>query len=178
MMYEDKECCADGHRRNILDKHHTDVSIGIDYDSLFFVMVENFENNYIEFNQPILTKDNSFSPRVHISGILSNNDEDNKLTNVMVYYDETPAPLVYEQNKEKTSYSLVEAVAGIAPPHYFFNEIKTLQAERWAVYDKSIDIQFDLTPIITKKGVYTVVTNIEDKDGKQFPATSYSIFVK
>ena len=178
MMYEDKECCADGHRRNILDKHHTDASIGIAYDSLFFVMVENFENNYIEFNQPILTKDNSSSSRVHISGILSNNDEVNKLTNVIVYYDETPAPLVYEQNKEKTSYSLGEAVAGIAPPHYFFNEINTLQAERWAVYDKSIDIQFDLTPIITKKGVYTIVTNIEDKDGNQFPATSYSIFVK
>jgi uncharacterized protein YkwD len=46
MMDKDKECCDDGHRNNILDKHHTHVSIGIAYDDYFFVMVQNFEDKY------------------------------------------------------------------------------------------------------------------------------------
>ena len=33
MMYNDTECCDDGHRNNILNKFRTDVSIGIVYDN-------------------------------------------------------------------------------------------------------------------------------------------------
>ena len=46
MMYNDKECCDDGHRNNILNKYRTGVSIGIVYDEYYLVLVQNFENNY------------------------------------------------------------------------------------------------------------------------------------
>src|SRR5687767_4581800 len=47
LVYDDLECCDNGHRDNILDKHHTHVSIGIAYDDYNFVIVQNFEANYI-----------------------------------------------------------------------------------------------------------------------------------
>jgi uncharacterized protein YkwD len=45
MMYDDLECCENGHRDNILDPHHTHVSIGTTYDDYFFVMVQNLRTN-------------------------------------------------------------------------------------------------------------------------------------
>jgi uncharacterized protein YkwD len=53
MMNADKACCNNGHRNNILDKHHTHVDIGIAYDDYFFVLVQNFENKYIEWTHKI-----------------------------------------------------------------------------------------------------------------------------
>lgn len=170
MMYEDKDCCADGHRLNILDVHHTDVSIGIAFNGFFFVMVQNFENNYLQLGEP-LTNDNT---HIHIAGTL----QQGNLANVVVFFDDTPTALVYEKNKQQKSYSLGTAIAGIAPPNYRYDNITTIQANHWATDDKAIDIQFDLTPILSKEGVYTIVTYVDDKDKNLFPVTSYSLFVK
>jgi hypothetical protein len=46
------------HRNNILHKHHTHVSIGLAYDKYSFVFVQNFENNYVEFDRPMIKVDN------------------------------------------------------------------------------------------------------------------------
>ena len=50
MMYNDFLCCQDGHKNNILDKLHTNVSIGIAFNEYYFVLVQNFENNYLRYN--------------------------------------------------------------------------------------------------------------------------------
>lgn len=49
MMNYDAACCNNGHRDNILDSLHNQVSIGIAYsqqtDTLYFV--EDFQNSYV-----------------------------------------------------------------------------------------------------------------------------------
>ena len=50
MMFNDFLCCHDGHKNNILDKLHTNVSIGIAFNEYYFVLVQNFENNYLRYN--------------------------------------------------------------------------------------------------------------------------------
>jgi hypothetical protein len=65
------------HRNNILGKHHTHVSIGIAYDKYSFVFVQNFENNYVEFDRPLtevnnpaykMDKSNDSEANIEISG--------------------------------------------------------------------------------------------------------------
>ena len=67
MMYNDGDVDW-SHRYNILDEFHTDVSLGIAYDNHFFVLVQNFENNYLKLNRPI-TMDNK---RIQLSGSILN----------------------------------------------------------------------------------------------------------
>ena len=82
MVYNDTICCNDSHKYNILDKYHTHVSLGVVYDDYYFAFVQNFENNYIQFNKP-LTHDNR---HIQISGTQLENN--NTLDSIGVYYDE------------------------------------------------------------------------------------------
>src|SRR5262245_45264121 len=105
MMYNDKECCNDGHKNNILDPYHTHVSIGIVYDQYYLALVQNFENDY---GLDIDVDDNE----VEISGKLL----EGQLDHVAIYYDEMPTRTVYEQNKDLLSYSAGELVAVVVRP--------------------------------------------------------------
>lgn len=195
MMYQDKECCNDGHRDNILDKYHSAVSIGIAYDEYYFVMVQNFENgNYINFTKPILAADNK---HIQLTGILtgtaSNNNNNNnntslssyKFDGIAVYYDENPTNAVYLQNKNKTSYSMGRQVATVVGPMWMGlyrspgNGISVIYSDNWFVTDKAIDINFDISPAVAnnKEGVYTIVVFFKDANGNgnSFPVTDYSV---
>ncbi len=179
MVNNDTICCNDNHRNNILDKHHTHVSLGIVYDDYYFALVQNFENNYIQFNKP-LTQDNR---HIQISGIqLKNNDNNNRLDSIGIYYDDMPTHLVYEQYKDKSSYELGNFIALVVkPPPLFFHykqpsNYTLIQADKWSQKDQSLDVSFDISPILNKKGVYTIVVYFTDNDKNKFPVTSYSLF--
>ncbi|MEO9319844.1 MAG: CAP domain-containing protein [Nitrososphaera sp.] len=174
MMYDDESCCANGHRENILDPHHTDVSIGIVYDRYYLVFVENFEDNY---GLTTSVNDGTVNVRGHLtSGTLSQ---------LQITFDELPTPAVYEANKNKLSYSSGTTVAVVARPlgfGYFYEQphgYKIVEADRWDVDNATgtVDISFSLAKAVSKDGVYTVSAVLND--GKSaFDATSYSIFVK
>jgi len=66
LVYDKEICCSNSDRNNVLDRHYTDVSIGIAYDNYTFTLVHNIEKNYIRFDKPI-TSDNKI---VDISGNL------------------------------------------------------------------------------------------------------------
>ena len=53
MMNNDSTCCGNGHRADILNPFHNQVSLGIAYNttSSFVYLVEDFENVYIGFSQ-------------------------------------------------------------------------------------------------------------------------------
>lgn len=176
MMYEDKVCCNDGHRDNILDKHHTSVSLGIAYNDYYFVMVQNFEDNYIQFTKPLLA-DNR---HVQLAGSLISGG---KFDVIGVYYDKTPTPMVYEENKDKTSYSLGEHIATVVEPIWMGKIYKPtgneaiVYSDSWSINDKGLNIKFDLSQVVKRSGVYTVVVFLRDINGSQFPATTYSVFV-
>ena len=121
------------HRGNILDKHHTHVSIGIAYDKYSFVFVQNFENNYIEFDKPIIKvnnpayemdNNNDSKANIEISGkVLGNN---NSIDSIYVYYDKKPTFLIYNQHKNDTLYDMGKLVADIVKqlPHHLNRHYK------------------------------------------------------
>jgi uncharacterized protein YkwD len=193
MMYNDSLCCKDLHRQDILYKHHTHVSIGIAYDEDYFTIVQDFENNYIRFNEPFIQDGDR---HVEISGQIVSNSGNINLYGVDIYYDETPTHLDYEKHKDDKSYELGKLIGFVFSPLDFnewFEYIRSqiysamgislsnyspIPADKWQVDSKSIDIKFDISPILKKEGVYTVVTYLEDEQKNLFPVTSYSIFVK
>ena len=174
MMYNDKECCDDGHRNNILNKYRTEVSIGIVYDEYYLALVQNFENNYdldIGLTDGVM----------QISGALDSSTVDH----VAIYYDITPSPDLYEQNKQMLSYSGGELVAVIAKPldpGFFYeqpDDYRLLVAREWGSnVNGSIDISFDLARAVYGDGVYTisVIAKATESD-ETFEAGSYSVVI-
>jgi uncharacterized protein YkwD len=166
MVYTDSECCNDSHRDNILDPFHTHVSIGIAYDDYTFVMVQNFENNYLELEKPPAKRANYVelvgdTPRGRVSAI-------------NVHYDAKPAPEIYDQNKDRQSYGLGELVATVVPPGSGSSPA-AIVADVWDAGQQSVEIGFSIDSINEKRGVYTIVVIFEDRDGNVFPVMSYSL---
>lgn len=174
MMYEDKECCDDGHRNNILNEYHTHVSIGIVYDEYYLAFVQNFENNY---GLQIEMRGN----QAMISGQLMEGD----IRYVSILYDPPPDPAIYEQNKRSLSYSVGQLVANVVkplPPGYYYEKpegYSLIVAEGWDVSkDNDIHITFDLARAVSEDGVYTIsAVASEGEDQEIFEATSHSVFV-
>jgi len=194
MIYNDSKCCQNGHRDNILDNHHTHVSIGIASDSYYVAYVQNFENNYIHFNEPFI--DDKDERRVQISGqLLSPVINDISLYGLDIYYDETPSYIQYEKHKDDKSYEFGKLIGFVFSPMDFnewFEYLRSkiysamgislsyyspLPADKWYIDNKSVDIKFDISPVLKKEGVYTVVLYLQDREKNLFPAMSYSIFV-
>jgi uncharacterized protein YkwD len=171
MMYKDEDCCGNGHRENILNPHHTDVSIGVVYDEYYLVVVQNFENNYG-------LRVSASNEQVRVSGQLAKGT----LEQISIYYDEMPTPDTYEENKHALSYSAGELVASVAkplPPGYYYEQqegYSIIVANRWAEQGESVDVRFDLAQVARQDGVYTI--SAFAKDGEMFEVTSYSVFVK
>lgn len=171
MMYNDLECCNDGHRENILDPNHTHVSIGIMYDDYYLVLVQNFENDYG-------LKVGTEGTKISIAGPMP---EGAKFENIVIYYDPLPTPDAYEQNKKMLAYGPGELAASVfepLPPGFHYQQSGdhvVIEARSWET-DGNVDVKFDMSPAIKKPGVYTVYAMFE-RNGVQFPATSHSIFV-
>jgi uncharacterized protein YkwD len=194
MMYNDTICCKNLHREDILYKGHTDVSIGIAYDQDYFTIVQNFENNYINLHEPLIQSNNK---HIQISGQLLSNISSNKnLYAIDIYYDETPTHLEYVKHKADKAYRLGKLVGFVFSPQDFnewfeyirekiyyamgisLSNYSPIPADKWQADGKSLDIEFDISPLLRNDGVYTVVTYFEDEEKNLFPVTSYSIFVK
>jgi hypothetical protein len=177
MIDNDTLCCENKHKDNILDKVHNSVSIGIAYDDYYFALVQNFENNYIQFDMPF-TQDNR---QIQFLGKILKDEYE--IDSIGIYYDNTPSELLYEQNKDKTSYELGKAVAQVVRPPPVFSQYNQptnytlIEANKWIQDGKSIDIHFDISPVVKTDGVYTVVAYLKDVRGGKIPVTSYSIFI-
>ena len=171
MMYNDKDCCNDGHKDNILNPRHTHVSIGIVYDQYYLALVQNFENNY---GLDVEVEDSE----IEISGTLL----DGQLDHIAIYYDEMPTRTVYEQNKNLLSYSAGELVAVVVkppPPGYYYEPLEgydMIEADRWTVQGDSVNVGFDLADAVGEDGAYTLFALVKDGE-EMFDVTSYSVFV-
>ena len=171
MMYNDKECCNDGHRNNILDPHHTHMSIGIVYDQYYLAFVQNFENNY-GLNVDVKNSE------IEVSGTLLHG----QLDHIAIYYDEMPTREVYEQNKDLLSYSAGELVAMVVkplPPAYYYESPQSynlIEANKWDVRRDSVNVTFDLADAVDEDGAYTLFAQVKDGN-EMFDVTSHSVFV-
>ena len=172
MMYDDASSNW-GHRDNILDKHHTHVSLGISYDDYTFVLVQNFENNYIKFRKPI-SEDKG---QVTFAGTIPKGN----LYGIEIYYDVLPTSKVYFENRDATSYGNGDFIAAVVKPlpenQYYeqSSDYTLIVANKWIASDGAVDVGFDISPLMTKRGVYTIIVTI-DVDGETFPAASYPAF--
>ena len=170
MMYDDAGSNW-GHRDNILNKHHTDVSIGIAYDKYSFFMTQNFENNYIVFTNPP-SENNGI---VSFTGNLNTDS----LKSIGVYYDPIPTTATYDEHKNDGFYKLGDQIATInSPPdsgQYYPPGNDTFEiADKWTQQGNSVDVSFDLSPFVTKPGVYTIVA-YTPYSADQFTLLTYSI---
>ena len=172
MMYDDASSNW-GHRDNILDKHHTHVSLGISYDDYTFVLVQNFENNYIKFRKPI-SEDKG---QVTFAGTVPKGN----LYGIEIYYDVLPTSKVYFENRDATSYGNGDFIAAVVKPlpenQYYeqSSDYTLIVANKWIASDGAVDVSFDISPLMTKRGVYTIIVTI-DVDGETFTAASYPVF--
>src|SRR5712692_1262106 len=173
MMNNDSSCCQNGHRDNIFDRWHTDVSIGIAYNDYYFGIVQNFENNYITLNKAIIEKNQDKSTRlIELSGTLSSGN----VSAIDVYYDEIPTPAIYELNKDRRSYDSGALIAEVVKPGYYYNtpsNYTLIVASKWDEHPGIVNIEFDLAPILSKQGVYTLYAWVEDS---QKPIPNYVLF--
>lgn len=174
MMYDD--AASDwGHRDNILRPHHTHVSLGIAYDDYTFALVQNFEDNYLISENSISVTGNNVK--------INSNLKSGTIPNIGIFYDSLPTPELYLQHRNDGAYGLGDSIAVIAPPpppNSYYNQpsgYKLVEAKRWNVDSNSALIEFDLSSVLVKPGVYTVGVWI-DENGDSFLATSYSIFYK
>lgn len=206
MMYEDYECCKDGHKHNILDPNRTHVSIGIAYDKYGVYIVQNFENNYTSLDKPKVDANGTVS----LSGKLLSNGEDLSYDYIMVFYDEMPTRQTYAANADRNSYDLGQFVGGVIPPSgggcnssdgsslmqlvagsVGLPSCKVIsstgqafvQASEWSVDGNDISITLSIAEFVGDEGsgVYTIYLMASPKDDKgaaHFMVTSYSIFVK
>jgi uncharacterized protein YkwD len=178
MMYNDSTCCQNGHRTNILESLHNRVSVGIEHDLNHVYLVQDFENYYVNFSQPIVSN----SDRVRLVGNVSTSLPDSQ---VLIFYDAYPTIL----NKTQLSsppysgaYDQGTFVGGVVPPCTLtcdsYSPHITVIASVWTVTTGRLDIEFRLADFVQShgRGVYTVYL---ERNASQNPEIlfNWSVFV-
>jgi uncharacterized protein YkwD len=170
MIEDDKECCDDGHKMNILDPYHTHVSIGIAYDNYVIMLVQNFENNYVQFTSAQTQDFNN----VHLSGFLNTaTATDLKLWGLNVYYDKLPTERDYKAHKDDNAYSAGKLIAGLASDtSMYYEDLATIECYKCRTSDFEFDLWFDLGKQLEAPGVYSITMWVENSVGDVIPAST------
>ena len=168
-----------GHRRNILDKWHKKVNLGIAYDNERLDLVQQFEGDYIDFNKP---------PNI-TGGILTMAGEVSlgTIENISLYYDPVPQPLTPAQLDAPPydyAYGLGEDIGTVLSPppsgSFYIDLLPSdVIATTWDVNsDGAFTIKASIDKILQKgEGVYTVVVWVET-GGEYVAISNYSVFVR
>jgi len=196
MMHNDDACCNNGHKNNILNKFHTHVSIGIAFNKYYFVMVQNFENHYLNSDLKILKNNEDIILEAEIN---DQNKFNFVINHVSFFLDEFPTKLNYEKNRDKNSYDFGDLKLMISKPlpsdlQYIQEKkddsYKIIEAKKWDLSKNNIDLEFQLPDTLnTKNKILTMVvyaqTLDDNQDGIQdqdildpeyVPITSYTFF--
>ena len=103
-----------GHRRNILDKWHKKVNIGLAWDRYNFKAIQHFEGDYVEYDRLPGIEDGvlSFDGRAK-NGVTFRGDRD---LGVQIYYDAPPHALTRGQVIRTYCYGSGLQIAALRPP--------------------------------------------------------------
>lgn len=146
-----------GHRDNILNPQHNEVSIGIAYNATKIYFVEDFINDYVSwfYGTP------SFNDGVvQLKGRASGSYV---LSEVLVTYDPTPVDMSTNQLNRTKAYSYGSTIAGIGYKKgteiYSYQNLTTINATNYIVQGGSFSVSFDMSSLIANHGagVYTVM---------------------
>ncbi len=174
MMYNDSECCNNGHRDNILTPDHNQVSIGIAYNSSSIYFVEDFIDSYINWTSygPDPTTDEMYMVGTMPSGY--------SYSLTLITYDPPVQNMTRAQLAQTSTYSYGTEIAGvISGPGYYYPGLESITADEYDVSGNSMRIAFNIKSLIGKygPGEYTVLVFLDGPSGNSFQASSYTIFV-
>ncbi|MDE1874293.1 MAG: CAP domain-containing protein [Candidatus Micrarchaeota archaeon] len=174
MMYNDSACCNNGHRDNILDPSHNQVSIGISYNSSSVYFTEDFVDNYISWSNYGIS---ASTDEMHLQGTLQNGY---KLNSVQISYDPPVVNMTRAQLDNTSSYGYGQTVAGVvSSPLYYYTGIQTIDADQYSTQGNGFSISFSMRSTIDKNGPgeYTVLVWLNDTAGHGFLGSTYTVFV-
>lgn len=176
MMYNDSGCCNNGHRDNILDPNHNQVSIGVAYNSTTIYLVEDFINNYITWLNS--TPRISSSDQAVLEGRIGNGYN---LSSIEISYD-PPVVLRSESQLDQTSdYGYGTAIAGVTSnPLQYYKSLNTIVANSYYVQGADFFVSFNMDKLIVGNGPgeYTVMVWLNStSSNSSFLGSTYTIFV-
>ena len=119
-----------GHRGTILDPVHRRVNMGLAWDSYNVQVVQQFEGDYVDFEQLPTIVDGmlSFKGTLHGGASLDPGDADRTLA-VQVYHDPPPQSLTRGQLARAVSYDGGTHIASVRPPvHRYESDTFTEEA--------------------------------------------------
>lgn len=170
MMYDDAASNW-GHRDNILNPFHNEVSIGISHGNGQLHFVEDFIDNYANWATFTVTQN-----QVTMIGSLS---KQVSLSQIDIFYDNLPSNLTADQldnSPYQGSYTQGTFTGMALPPNYQSQQGIgiTITAQTWVQSALTFQTKFDLSQIFNAygKGVYTIYLQTSSQDF----LTSYSIW--
>lgn len=178
---ENELMTSPGHRKNILYKWHKKINLGIAYDQERLTLVQQFEGDYVKFNElPILQ-----------NGLLSFSGEvldDFQIKEVHVWYDPLPHSLTLGQLAATYAYSIgskpaVFIVPPAPPGSYYASSVTTYSYEvPLDPYEVSPDapvrdpspfsVQIRPVPFLASSQVRLLEAKYWDILGKEFSITA------
>lgn len=172
MMYNDSDSSW-GHKDNILNPSHNKVNIGIAVDSSNLYLVQDFENDYIQWS----TFNISATNEVTMIGTLEG--ENLPMSQISIFYDSPPSSLTAQQLEQPPysgGYSTGDFAGMVLPPGYKSNNGVTITAQTWTQTGQTLQIRFNLSPTLNAdgKGVYTLY--LQPSASTADALTSYSIW--
>jgi uncharacterized protein YkwD len=179
-VYNDVQCCNNGHRDNILNQYHNEVSLGIAYNRTTIYFVEDFIDNYIEWKNGspgIGSRDNVTLDGIIVPGY--------NLSSIEIGYDPTPQDLSTSQleaSPYNSSYSYGSTVAGIAYRSgfhdFYYPTLYNINASAYTIHANVFDIAFNASGLFSKygAGAYTIEIWLQNNT-ENFEAATYTIFV-
>ncbi len=172
MIYDDADSDW-GHRDNILNPTRTHVSLGVAYDDINFAFVQNFEDIYINWKNPIINERGVIS----MGGSITKPDL--KLQQVAIFYDPLPEALNHSALLNTPhSYDAGDYVASVLPPGYIVLKGKRIAANEWSISGQNFKISFDTKKMVTNgTGVYTLHLQAGGNNNTIYDLTDYSIII-
>ncbi|MGB8779362.1 MAG: CAP domain-containing protein [Candidatus Bathyarchaeia archaeon] len=158
-----------GHRDNILNSFHNEVSIGVSHGNSQLYFVEDFIDDYINWSTFTFTQN-----QVTLIGSLT---KQVSLSQVNIFYDSLPSNLTAGQLDNSPhigSYTQGTFTGMALPPNYQSQQGITITAQTWVQSVLTFQIEFDLSQVFNTygKGVYTLYLQTTSQDS----LTSYSIW--
>ncbi len=173
MMYNDSACCNNGHRDNILNPYHNQVSIGIAYNASKIYFSEDFINDYINWsNSPGFA-----SGLVYLHGTLL---DGYKIAQIEVSYDPQVQNMSIAQLDNTSDYGYGNAVAGVVSnPYSYFPGLDTIVANQYTTSKNNFMISFNIGNLTRKYGAgeYTAEVWLEAPNQSTFLGNTYTVFI-
>jgi uncharacterized protein YkwD len=174
MMYNDSACCDNGHRDNILNPEHNQVSIGVAFNSTTVYLVEDFINNYITW----LNGTPSFSDgQVNLKGVVI---PGYTLSSVEVTYDPPVVNMTQSQLDQTSDYGYGNSVAGVVSNGLdYYQNLTTIVASTYYSSGSNFLVSFNMSKLVGQYGAgeYTVLVWLNGTNSSSFIGSSYTTFI-